>query len=335
MEQRLPVKYPIITSYAHHTAFLPIISQNDKYLPWLFKNYLQIYYVLEQYFDFYINIYGLTSCPFIKVSKNKNHVLDNHLFIEYCLKKLANQEYMCVVIDGYYVSSYSSYKMYSFPHPIFIYGFDTSNELFYTADFFRNGKFSFSTVSFYELDQGFRMLEDNKFWWQGHYLLKYIDQAEDSIDISTIKAILCSYLKGEKYKGIEYFDVDGTAHELNYAIKSYVFYNLEVYDSVLFSLNLVKNNIDHIIDYKIFAILAEHKMLLMHLCNYLYQEKYLHHSALKDKFSSLYNTALLLRNIILKFSMTKKASLIESAIETLKKVKNLEIECITKLVQEL
>lgn len=207
MKKTLPVNFPLITTYTHHTTCLSIISCHDKYIPWFLMNYIQLFANEDlnerTNLDFYVGATPfspidptvLSNCPYLikEILPREIGIKDNVVGI--LIECINCNYYIYTEIDSYYIQEYAAYKTEKYRHPIFIYGYDSESEMFLTADFFSEKGFRFGTSLFEEIKEAYEA--EKEYYW-GIALFKYnVDYAE-TLNVLHIKESLEDYLYARK-----------------------------------------------------------------------------------------------------------------------------------------
>ncbi|MEF2965906.1 hypothetical protein V3851_08700 [Paenibacillus sp. M1] len=300
----LKINVPPITLMTHHAAVFSIITNNDSYIPWVISNYLQLF--RDRYTtDFYIHQHTLVTCPWLECSPLTLNEMRNGNLIKILTELIDKNSYIYAVVEAYHISSYRfSYQKFSFPHPLFFYGYDNEKRIFYVADFFYEGKYSYSTASYDEIHRSINCEFD--FWTKGGIILNYLPNINYSFNIENIKTSLKDYLysnnKSKLYRPYQYFEASDSVYGLNLSIE--IAKDIELLDD------------DKVLDIRPMAMLVEHKKVLLLLNDYLYKNNYLSHN-FNSKLKPLYEQTLLIRNLLLKYSIKKDKDLIKRATNQL------------------
>lgn len=141
MEEKvvLNVKYPIVNCYPATSNALAILQNYEEVEGWIFNNFIQMFstdlYTID-YFDF--DVYN---CPFINYGEMSYEFIKNRDRLYTMIIEMLDA--------GYYVSVYvdsAMLKIYNMQyglHQLFIYGVDKCKGIFFCADHFHNGIYSF------------------------------------------------------------------------------------------------------------------------------------------------------------------------------------------------
>ncbi|OBZ18459.1 hypothetical protein A8L34_02420 [Bacillus sp. FJAT-27264] len=298
------------------------------YMPWFSQNFLQLRIMVNEtskpwldFFSFQHN--GFLICPWLEVQHI--HLTTLQLLVKdpiYFLIDCLNLEnYIYLVVDGSYIHLYN--RKSKFPHPIFIYGYDLSKEIFYVADFFR-AKFEFAEISFAELKKAYSNINEEDFAFNGAKLIKF-RKADDqySFDIGNFMDLLTDYIDTRdtrrRYRS-----------ERNYMMgEALGFHN--VYTKLGKDINEYIN-VPRIFHMTSFHIFYEHKKALSLILKYLENEGYL-----KEEYNleRIINNSLILRNTLLKYSLKSNRRSIIRSTELLGEIKREEEALLKKCYEEL
>ncbi|WP_440109532.1 hypothetical protein [Paenibacillus sp. QZ-Y1] len=327
----LPMNYPVVTCYPNHSNLLSVISQNERYVDWFLDNYIQLLANKDEYkrnilrLDFYTNDLWKT-CPFVQIQQISRKTIakkyDN--IIDFFRDSIREQSYVYVLVDKYYISKYqNSYKKNHYVHDIFLYGFDNDKEVFYAADNFAGGKYSYETIKFSESTDaynhvGILNLEDwlegiqlvtyrekNNFWGLTHYYKFDIDKL-----IIELSDYLTSFKTVKRY-GHAYYQ--WMLHAADYA------FGLEVYDVIINYLNATSD----LNDLRPLFVLWEHKKVMLLRIKYLEENKFIH-TVLSTGYIKIEQETKILMGLYLKYLLTREEKIRQRIISKLSAVRQEE-----------
>ncbi len=215
MNRILDVEYPIVNCYPSTSNALAILQTHSEMEGWIYCNFIQLFNTDEytiDYFDF-----DAYNCPFINYGEIDYNVIS-------CYSSY--KEFICKMIDnGYYVSAYveksmvNLYQSDSGLHQLFIFGYDLGKNIYYCADHFASGKYSFEACDMEEVLAAISSIKDKKYinkakgerfiedyfcfqFYRYDFLrhrikIKFLSEKKDEI-IERIKKSLSDYLNGNK-----------------------------------------------------------------------------------------------------------------------------------------
>jgi len=328
----LPVTYPIITTYTNHAHMLAVLGNNTKTLEWIISNYILIYcnkdYAKGQWGDMYFQapyrVRPYDQCEWLVSDKmSVKYILDDsESIINKVIKWIDEGRYIDIMLDYYYVSHSICYKKESLYHDMLIYGYDLSKKVFYCSDFLftESNKYTFSTISFDDLENAFAHSIDNK---KRNYLNDQIyvfysrEDCEFEFDEHNIINSLKFYAES---KVPEYWSLYNVVNQKNNV------YGLNVYDAEICYLDNIENDWCYT---KIFYMLYDHKHLMIIRLNYLAElkasyEQYYRELCVRyiEYEKELKNVALLM----VKYNFCKDKNILNEVKSILRKLKCQEKE---------
>ena len=125
-------------------------------------------------------------------------------FMEACIEE---DYYIHCLVDTYYIHAYEETCGAShFMHNILLYGYDGQNRIFYAADCFTEGKYSFAKIPYEEFEHGFTISGFD--WLEGIRLIKKREAPHIGIwyDIPHLKEQINYYIKGSYVSSPVYVD---------------------------------------------------------------------------------------------------------------------------------
>ena len=160
--KKLPVTYPMITSWQWHATLFSILSDDDNAKKWIFSNYIQLRcYNIQEIFtgddmllaDIMPGSSSLKECPYLITSIMTKQQIESYTgnIIDFIIKTIDLDGYVYGVFDEARILS--DYDVdYKFPHELFIYGYNMDEEVFYVGDFTFKDHYSYNTVSFADIE---------------------------------------------------------------------------------------------------------------------------------------------------------------------------------------
>ena len=319
MKKILSVHKPPITSYMTHAPVLSILSNDDKYLPWFFLNYIQMR-VRDDGIDFYNFYTAHYSCPFFDTTYLSRDFISKHIrdksITEFLIKCIDDGYYVIALIDTSFIKLYPSKKAGD-THPIFIYGYDENNKTFNVADFFDRGKYSFEIAPFNEIELAYINCDNDKHWQKGIHLLGRIEYDKVYFP-SNFVDLLNKYIQGNE-----------TSVPYNHLPNNYVTFGLEsCYNRAMEEIMKFKSS--QYYDNRLFPIFCEHKVVLKMMCEYLSDHGCEEMNQLREGYNELYEKAFILRNKWIKCNRQQTNDVYNES--ELLKLKNLEINLIKRTI---
>ena len=149
-------KNPWIQTYQLRNYELGILQDKQ---PWIFSKYINIYYDQKKFNHLMLtgryfeeeNVMHVQKFRFDKSIVSFN-VID---FVEWAKKLVEDGWYIYGFLDEYYLEAKAAFQKRHFRHPLLLYGFDETLQLFYAIGYVANGNYESFTVSFEAFQKAF------------------------------------------------------------------------------------------------------------------------------------------------------------------------------------
>jgi hypothetical protein len=292
----LPMAKPIITTYPMDANAISIISNDKETYPWLLNNFMQIMswdrvelpWKLDIWYSDSFKFYK--KCPFLDCQRIKKHFIRDKWN------------------DDINESAYEPKRESDRPHDMLIYGYDAIQKIFYVADNFKYGKYSFSTCTFGELENAVHYLREEDENYAGFSssieLLSYKKPKNRTFDFDLNK--VTDGLKA--YSSSKAFD--------EWAYPNAI-YGINVYDTYKLYLSLLHNN-EVKFDIRPVHLFWEHKFVMMLRLNYMNENDMLHNEDnILSAYKEIEQKTLSYRNLLLKYKINKNQNTLKHIIEEL------------------
>ncbi|MNQ84374.1 hypothetical protein D3C85_995000 [compost metagenome] len=323
---KLPIKYPLVTSYTSSAALLSILSNSDDYLPWFISNYIQLYSD-ENVLDFY-NFTGKYSyCPWIdsQIISRESFLKSFNNIHQFIQSNISEGIYVMIVVDRYYISNYQTFKQRHVPHPLFIYGYDSNKSVYLTGEFFRNGQYQYEEVHYNELFEAFMHCNDNGAWVKGISLYKYIpERYAYHFDLNFFRTNLSNYL-------------NSICPAAGYQIEpvTYINFGIRAAECKLYE-QIERIKLGRTIDIKVFAMLCNHKKVLSTSWDFLSQEGFVSdNSPIKEDLANLKSKYSIIQNFAIKYTITNNTDIHKKIDEIAAELLCFEKTVIGQFIEEL
>ncbi|EFM11961.1 hypothetical protein PaecuDRAFT_1569 [Paenibacillus curdlanolyticus YK9] len=327
----LPVQMPKVLPYQHQAAALSILSARDvDFMPWFCNQFTQLRVIedpaSQPWLDFYSYMYDeFPICPWLKTEHLSHEtVLRCGDGIEqFLMDSLRMERYVYIVVECRYVSLYPAFGKYDSPHPLFVYGFDQAQRIFYVADFFK-GQFEFGTVSFDEMRMSILHYKkrDNNF--EGAKLIAFNPGgAAYRFDFEQFRELLKDYVLNRDTRLRYRFLLQVNAEEQLGIDPAYARLRRDIQHSV--------QNSGSELHVTSFHVLYEHKKTLAATLRYLREQG---HITGEYDMGQLERQGRLLRNLIVKFGLSRSAAVAQRAIEQLDAMWEGEKRLLLRCIQE-
>lgn len=344
--KKLPVSYPAITSWQWHATLFSILSNDDNAKKWIYSNYIQLRcYNIQEIFtgdemllaDIIPGSSSLKLCPYLVFSLLTKEQIESYCgnIIDFIIKTIDLEGYVYGVFDEAKILCDAKVD-YKFPHELFIYGYNLEEEVFYVGDFTFQDHYSYTTVSFKDVQRGYEVIsakEDHMFkddykGKRGLYcILKNTDTSYYEVDLDLIKTNLREYLNSVDTK--DHFRLmrnrfDDTT------------FGVQVYDRVLSQIEKQLSLAEPDYDIRALHLMYDHKVLMYERIKYLMANSYLEYNQdLLDEYKLVVINMLTARNLLVRISITGEIEAKVRFKTYLDAAKEKEIAILFKVLSEL
>lgn len=330
----LPMAKPIIHGYTHYAHLLSILQCNQKTLPWIFSNFIQIYMYKDlqktPWGDFYnpmqYELRLVNTCKWIKCPRvERDQFLENkELLINFLENQLKKGNYLHLNIDHEQITSFKTDKKF---HDALVFGIDVDSDIIHVADVFKFGLYEKKVLSISEFINAYYSAEHNikyDFFDGMIYLYNLRDECEVDFNIKNIENSIIEYRES---KTPEYWRLYNTSN------KKDVVFGLSAYDSLCQYIECVIKYDDVFLDLRHFYLLMDHKKIMIERLNFLCKQKLYSESSMKfiiKSYQEMSNILKTITHIIIKYDITKNKKILNKVLKYLHQIKNEEYEILGK-----
>ncbi len=342
----LPVKYPAITSWQWHATLFSILGDDENAKKWIYSNYIQLRcYNIPEYTsgdeillcDMMPGSSSMKECPYLIFSLITKPQIENYCgdVIDFIIKTID--------IGGYVYGAFDEARMisnvgvdYKFSHELFIYGYNTDEEIFYVGDFTFKDKYAYTTVSFDAVKRGFDVLtprEDHVFkddykGTRGLYVIqKNVDNKYYDIDPVLIKRTLEEYLECKDTK--DHFRM------MRNRFSDTVF-GVNVYNALKDRVHKQLEAEEPDFDIRALHIAYDHKVLMLERLKYLMANEVIpFDQTMLDEYAQVVDDMLTARNLLVRISITGEIEAGARIAGYLDSAKEKEVAILGKVVKQL
>lgn len=297
----LPLALPPIASFPFDADLLAILwAHSSTTEPWIFDRYIQLQVETDPndtFLDFYDDgvrendLLPAYFCPFIewrRIDRERNYP-PIESFVDYVKYQIDHDTYVDTPLDQYYLSCATKFNNRHFLHETLIYGYSDEDQTIKVADFYDQGKFTFCSVPYSELEASGAELTN----FINLYSFRKFDY---KFDIDITRTFIADFLSSQdsfaKYR-ISY-------EERN---KNVVF-GLEIFDYLV---NVFNNQT--YLNRQSYHTLYDHMRIMRLRIDYMNRIGIIS-DAVRDNLVNdidfLINKTQILQNIVLKYNMTRK-----------------------------
>ncbi|MBP2245845.1 hypothetical protein [Paenibacillus xylanexedens] len=311
----LPIHYPLISNYPQHAYYFSIISNNEKFLPWIYSNYLNMCF-MESSNNCFLDYYAQTPehhfhpC-FVDSQRLLRSTILKYIpdIVEFLKDQIHFENYIWLHVNEYYIPGSPAYKKYSFPHAIFINGFDDNEQRFNISGFLKHRKYMCSYASYSEIEKSF------------------YDFGKTHIDSDVTQHVNYMHLlklHPNHHLGLPYqFDMKFVAEQIkdyfeskNLSLNFRSFYSHELYSDWTYGINILprlKRQINlhlednKLIDVRPYYTLYNYKKLMVARIRYIQENKFFDFKSIfREGFKTLENKSEILLNLYIKYKISKE-----------------------------
>jgi hypothetical protein len=356
----LPITYPTITTFTGYADTLAILQSHEKSLEWVYSHYIQIQandiisrvndtddfmrsalFTASFFGDFdtrkTINaicdsiFLGVERCPYFNVFEIPNkyiNIIDKR-FCDFVKRVVDDGMYIYGYFDRSKISNYDSNL--ELGHQILIYGYDDSKQLIHFADFVDERKYSFSQCSYDEIECAFHNI-DNVYLplVKSVALIQYVESDIYTFDFSYIQDSIRDYISpNSKTENRQNNYTMSAFKPVDWITKTYMGVNVYNYFLIFIEreLEMGKEYIDH----RLFHAMYDHKEMMIKRMQYFLGKGYI----AKDKtpqiesYIEVRDNALSIRNLVLKYNLTKSTREINKIKTLIEVTRPLEIDLLS------
>lgn len=344
--KKLPVTYPMITSWQWHATLFSILSDDENAKKWIFSNYIQLRcYNIQEIFtgddmllaDMMPGSSSIKQCPYLMYSMLTKEQIESYCgnIIDFIIKTIDLGGYVYGVFDEAKILCDADVD-YKFPHELFIYGYDRENEKFYVGDFTFQDHYSYNEVSFEDIERGYEVItaqddhifKDDYKGGRGIFvIMKNTDNVTYDLDVEHIKITLKEYLNSEDTK--DHFRM------LRNRFDDTVF-GIKVYDKVLAQIDKQLHSDDPDFDIRALHVMYDHKVLMYERIKYLMNNGVLKFNQdILDEYETVVTNMLTARNLLVRISITNEIEAAPRFKTYFDAAKEKEIGLLFKILAEL
>lgn len=348
---KLPVTYPVITSFNHHAHILSILGCYDYAMEWIMINYIQLFChkytetscLCDFYFSYPFEIRPADTCYWLstqKINRNRIAYMDTDI-VTFVKDSIDQSQYVHLMVNLNYLKPSLCYQKKDYPHDILIYGYDEERKLLFCSDFVftKQHKYSFTEISYedfklayYNFPFSFNYI-DNVDHMKGNIHLYQIKQKEEVWSSFTPDGIIRSMKKYWNSDELEYIEMfEGHAYWTEKAT------GIKVYDLLNENLQAQMRSKAETIDIRPFHVIYDHKHIMNLRMEFLMKtdagNRSLYH-ALKLEYEAMEKVAKEVSLYILEYNVHHTIPPLKKALSRLTNLKEKEQQALTCFFEEL
>jgi hypothetical protein len=328
---QLPITKPDITSYQFLAYPLAILSNNiGKTEAWIYSNFIQLCVNTDFNhpvpFCFYLHDYTLN--PWLSVEKVERTTLSNNNLdiVNFVKNSIKQSKYVCLCLNEYYIPERSAYQKYDFDHDVLITGINEKENTVTLLGFDNQMLFKQITVGFEIFKQSYHnLIEENNPYLNKIILYKFNENGSYTFDKELVVETLQDYLDSQNTSNR--FAMVSNPLDRVYGIECYTF--LKIYIN-----RLIKGEID--VNIRDIHLLFEHKNIMYNRIKYMEDKGLIRKNQnLSSSYILVKEASEVIKNLMVKFSITNNESSLEKINELLTMMETKEKEILNDLLCEL
>lgn len=277
---QLPVVNPPLKGFLRWAYTLSITSSHEETRPWYYSNFIQLSCnkkFLEIGNQFYVDFFRGKpnelnyNNPFLLTCSVNYTILDNlpiDNLPQFFVDQIRSNYYCVVFLDESRLSLAASYQKDPFPHHLFLYGFESDEEIFYASMFDHTGVYRNVQIPFREFQDAVHSMRQllNKNLTSDHhtYFYKCTPHASYPFDKTAAIDQLRDYLNGETH-----------LNRINYNFDHKEAFGISVYNYLQMYYDAVESNDPRLggrNDVRHLHVLWEHKKMMSERISYMIDE---------------------------------------------------------------
>lgn len=333
----LPIATPDITSYAHETYFLSVLHTDEDALRWVYSNYIQLYMwvwdldegIMVDYYTPNAEEHFVPCLGGYQRMTRKTVKRLSPCFTDFVRGGIDDGYYVWVFLDEYFIPGTVAYQNRTNPHAFLINGYDDKSRMFNVTGYFANQHYGAKLVSYDDVERGFNEFETEEFQYpnfvrllklNGYY--KELYEFKVSWVMEQLKELLLSTPSSWRMKAFE-----GRTKYPNV-------WGMNVYDRLQQQIRL---HIDEqaVLDHRPSYVIWEHKKMMNKRLSYMKgRGDFVFSDEVFEQYRQIEQSALVIRNLHLKYYMSFDNCFLEQLIDRLGRLKTDESLVIEKMLSE-
>lgn len=327
MNKELPISNPPLKTYQFFLFSLNALANNDDYLPWFYTTHLMLLYnVNANSLSIFANRDVFLDNPWLESNVLTKYFFDlsKFNFMNYIKNAIAEQYYVKIYVNEFYLVSRNSYNKEDNDHDILIYGYNDNKNVFLTYGYDKSGYPQKHEIMYSVLEKAFNATQ----YRSGNQIITFRKKLNYSFELNLqlLSNNISDYLQSTNNTIIQ--NITQTSKK-----EKFVFGH-QVYDMLVKELELHINGKKT--DIRNWYFFYEHKMIIGSMIKFIEACKpELEISALSDNYKNVIHSSLLIEKNILKSLYLMSEKKIINCIEMLKDIKEEESQILRKFINIL
>lgn len=344
MKKLLPLGISPLTCYPNYGSYFSIIDAYTKeYLKWIYNYFIQLVIPDNIELGFRLDFSTprlMKSIPWLDVEKiDRKFVMDSwNSFTDFIQSAIDHDKYIFTLLDTSFTYRKINESGSHLLHEHLIYGYNNDKKIFYFADNYDKGKYSYGELDYSDVEKSNTSIFTNHLtdWYNGVMMLSYINvydygnryfksSHEHVYDPAYAKILIQDYLMQRETE--RRWVPPSVLHCEN--INSQKCWGIGIYDYMYRYLDSISGNIDK----RGFYVLYEHKKILAGISNYIalnYQKKC--STTLPVVCEECVKEAKILLSLCLKYNLTHDEKTKKVLYSYIARIKKLDIQIMNELL---
>ncbi|MNO16645.1 hypothetical protein D3C76_63300 [compost metagenome] len=304
--RKLKVKQPPIIGNEKN-QLLSIISLKDDYEYWYYQQFIHLFINKDQADDEFVDFITLpnfdNSCPFITINKEtlQPDKLNGVVLMKKIKEAIDSESYLFLSVDEYYLPSCEGYNKCHDIREILLYGYDSTEELFYVSGYNKERMFGHYDVHLADLVKTLMSIQGTTYMRS----IQLTEKSNGTFDMKKFRDDLTEYMEGMRPCSAADYELRGRYFGIN--VYSFLSSYLEA---------LTRKEKRFCI--RSLQVMLEHKKTMYQRLIFLQEQFSLPQiEDITEQWKQLTETFLILRNLLLKYEKTGETRLINSMLSIL------------------
>ncbi len=322
---QLPLAKSPVEGLQYLAYILGILLYYEECLPWFYSNYIQLVWRSDftSHLTFFPNWFSMNPWLDVQVFK-KDTMKINNINIHHLITNCINSKiYFYSSFDEFYVPHKHAYGKKHFQHDFMIYGYDSIQKEYMLLGYTDKHTFETTRISFAQIEEAFF---SNAFGTENVHLIGKKDNYKYDFDLQLVYEMLEDYINSRN---------SSERCRMYGEILTNRVFGFDVYKCMREYFNLLLNDTADF-DIRPLHILYEHKKCMILRLKYMYENNFIEDcSHLYDNYRHIENEVLAMRNLQIKYAISKDKRFLNKIVDMLSKMEQKEKILIEELLGKI
>lgn len=322
----------LVDCYWFYADALVIAQQIDKDINWMLNNFISLLAAEPDWVDFRSlgsdNMLTVCSCPFFdfqRINKSENDTIMGIDILNFVKQQIDLGKVLIIMVDRFFIKSYG-FQNKAHNHELMFYGYDDEESMLYYCDHDITGLYRTDMCCTYaEFAEAYHNFEESPYLPEYEFtnnicVIEPLASRKYDLNIESIKTALKLYINPPS---LCYLDCDRAGLKKDRQIYDLfcTYYNNVVNNDLSFN-----NRIQEI------HLLYNHKRVMNYRIKHFVKNRLIEDLPDLSLYDSVEHNILKVRNLILKYRITRTDKILLTCNEYLKKTEELEISILEKFL---